>query len=56
MKEIILGNDDITIIVDGVKLNKTKIQELLKTEYKFNNLAAFIQTTFNNDGGVSSEH
>ena len=57
MKEIILGNDDITIVVGTVKLNKSRIQNILLENKNLKRDNDFLRTEIELlcDGGVSNE-
>ena len=53
MKKILLPGD--SVIIDGVEITTEEIKTAIVEQYKFQKLSDFLQTTFKNDGGVSSE-
>ena len=55
MKEIILGNDDIIVNIDGITLNKSQLKTILKENVVLKRQLDFVQNEISAICGGSNE-
>ena len=55
MKEIVLGNDDISVVVDGIRLNKTQLKRILTENVVMKRQLDFVQTSIADICGGDSQ-